>query len=160
MKKGQWQSTGDTIKFATNGDLLDGQHRLAALSRFTEPVEMFVAENVDPESFKVIDTGKSRSAGDVVSMTGMRNAITVAGTVRAILLFKQGRYYRANKKREARGVSNTDILSFIDKHPRIEEIVSYVASLGKSIQIHSYFWTMCDVLRSVSEKSNKGRYVF
>lgn len=57
MKKGQWQSTGDTIKFATNGDLLDGQHRLAALSRFTEPVEMFVAENVDPESFKVIDTG-------------------------------------------------------------------------------------------------------
>lgn len=129
MRKDQWLPTGDTIKFAINGDLLDGQHRLAAIAKHTEPVDVFVAENIEPEAFKVIDTGKSRSAGDVVRMTGMKNAYTVAGTVRAILLYKLGRYYSANKKKEAKGVSNTDILEFIDKHPRVGEIVVYVQNL-------------------------------
>lgn len=133
MKRGQWKITGDSIKFADNGDLLDGQHRLAALANHTEPVEMYVTRNLPPETFKVIDTGKSRSSGDVLHMNGVKNATTVAATVRGVLQFERGSYH-ASKNRMIKGISNTDMISFIGKHKEIVEIVEYCQSLYLSFR--------------------------
>lgn len=127
MRQNQWLPTGDPIKFSKKGNLLDGQHRLSAIVQYGHPVDMFVAEGLEDETFKVIDTGKSRSASDVVAMLGVKHATTMAGAVRAIIMFRRGSYYDP-KKRKA-GVSNSDILDFIHRHKQIQEQVVFVTSL-------------------------------
>lgn len=127
MKRGTWQFVGDSIRFDTNGDLADGQHRLLALIEYGRSLEMVVVRGLKPEAFHVIDTGKSRSAGDVISILGNANATTMAATTKTIIMFKQGRY--SNKDQIIRGVSNTEVVNFVKKHPALDEIVSYSMAL-------------------------------
>lgn len=129
MKAGQWQPTGDTIKFDIAGDLRDGQHRMEALVRYGKPLDMFVARGLEKSAFTVIDTGKSRSTGDVVSTMGLKNATTIAATVKMILMFRTGRYHDQGKSRLVKGVSNTDVINFIRRHNNLEELVTEMNGL-------------------------------
>jgi hypothetical protein len=134
MKKNQWQFVGDSIRFDWNGDLVDGQHRLVALQQYGEPLEFVVVEGLDPESAVVIDTGKSRSAGDAVSLMGVGYATTISAAVRTIILFKTGRYHDPAKAHVEAGVSNTDIVVFVKRHPGLEDTASYIQSLHKQFK--------------------------
>lgn len=64
MIRGKWQVTGETIKFDTDGRLIDGQHRLTAVVVSHRTVQMFVATGIPTEAMSVLDTGRTRSAGD------------------------------------------------------------------------------------------------
>lgn len=69
MKAGRWQSeTGECIKFAPDGVLIDGQHRLEAIIKANVSLVLTVAKNVDKEKATVLDTGKSRSIGDAMTI--------------------------------------------------------------------------------------------
>ena len=129
MKKEQWQFVGDSIRFDWNGDLIDGQHRLVALQQFGQPLDFVIVNGLDPESIVVIDTGKSRSAGDAVHMLGISYATTIAATARIVIQFKTGRFAQNTNRFEAKGVSNTEIIDFIKKHPGLEDMTSYVLGL-------------------------------
>lgn len=63
--------TGETIKFDPDGLLLDGQHRLTAIVRAGITLTLWVAFQVPREAFKVIDTGRRRSAGDTLYVEGV-----------------------------------------------------------------------------------------
>jgi len=127
MQKDQWQFSGDTIRFDWNDDLLDGQHRLLALIQYGEPIEFIIVEGLDPETVVVIDTGKTRSAGDAVSMLGVSYAATMAATVKTIIMFRNGRY--SDKEAAIKGVSNTEIVGFIKKHQGLEDMIAHVIGL-------------------------------
>ncbi len=130
MKKGQWQFVGDSIRFDWNGDLVDGQHRLVALQQYGQPLEFVIVDGLDPEATVVIDTGKVRSAGDAVQMLGVSYATTIAAAARIIIMFKAGRYSQGNDRFDgAKGISNTEIVTFIKKHPGMEDMTSYVLGL-------------------------------
>lgn len=125
MKSGQWKITGDPVKLSSDGALLDGQHRLLAIVAYGQPVEMFVAEGLEPESFEVIDTGKPRTAGDVLSVFGVEKAINVAAIVRFILLFKMDKKHASWFTRTV-SPSHSDVLDFVQKHPHMNEILDFV----------------------------------
>lgn len=129
MKAGQWQPTGDTIKFDVDGNLRDGQHRMEAVVLYGKPIDMFVARGLEKSAFTVIDTGKSRSTGDVVSTLGYKNATTMAATVRMIIMFRSGRYHDERKSRLVKGVSNTDVVNFIRRHNNLDELVTEMNGL-------------------------------
>jgi hypothetical protein len=130
MKRGLWQFVGDSIRFAWNGDLVDGQHRLIALTQYGEPLEFIIVENLDPESIVVIDTGKVRSAGDAVHMLGVSYATTMAAAVRTIIGFRANRFSDGNSRYDgSKGISNTEIVNFIKKHPGLEDMTAYVLGL-------------------------------
>jgi hypothetical protein len=112
MQAGNWISTGDPIKFNFDGDLLDGQHRLTAITRLGKPVELFIAENIPQEAFKVIDTGKMRSAGDALGILGHKSAYTLASVARTVISIKAGRYNTQGGSRK--GCSISDIVKFVD----------------------------------------------
>ncbi|MCB5908606.1 hypothetical protein [Streptomyces pinistramenti] len=71
-----------------DGKLLDGQHRLLAIIRAEVPVEMFVFEDVPPETFTVLDTGKRRSGGDVLTLAGEKDTMLLAATIRHVHLLR------------------------------------------------------------------------
>lgn len=69
MERGTFRpDNGDSIRIDTDGNILDGQHRLAAIVRAGKPVTMLVAKGVDRETFATIDTGKRRTVQDIVGI--------------------------------------------------------------------------------------------
>jgi hypothetical protein len=134
MVDGNWLLTADTIKIGKNGRLLDGQHRLRALLKYGKPLDMFVAEGLDNKVFTVLDTGKNRTAGDVLSMTGYKSANNLASSIRAILLFKAGAYSMASGGRGRGGVTNKLVLEYAEKHPELHEVVNYIWGIYKQFR--------------------------
>lgn len=64
-----WKATmSSPISVDTNGNLIDGQHRLTAIVRAGKAVPCYVVYGCDPMSKKFIDTGKSRTVKDVITM--------------------------------------------------------------------------------------------
>lgn len=56
------------IAFDTDGNLINGQHRLAAIVKSGVTLTMWVSTNNDPDSFAVIDGGMNRRASDLLSV--------------------------------------------------------------------------------------------
>lgn len=62
LKEGQWKFISDTISFASDGTLTNGQHRLTACANVGKPIDVIVAFGVEKSS--AIDTGAKRSFSD------------------------------------------------------------------------------------------------
>lgn len=84
MKRKAWRLTGQGIILASDGSLLDGQHRLEAVIRSGETVEMFVVEGVDPACFGTIDVGYTRKPAHYLGMQGERNTTQLAALLRLV----------------------------------------------------------------------------
>lgn len=82
MSAGRWAMTGDPIRFAPDGRLLDGQHRLMAVVKSQVAVEMVVIRGLDPSSQIVMDIGPSRTGGDALKLTGHRSVNQLASVAK------------------------------------------------------------------------------
>lgn len=69
MLRGEWVLTAQGISFDTDGRLIDGQHRLMAVIESKMVIEMMVFTEVDPEAFKVMDRGTTRTLSDVTRLS-------------------------------------------------------------------------------------------
>lgn len=85
MAAGRWRATHQGVAVATDGTLLDGQHRLNAVLLADMTVPMLVTRGLAPESIDAIDTGETRRPHDVMAIadgvslsTVQRSAVTVA----------------------------------------------------------------------------------
>lgn len=82
MKQGTWRFNGDTIRFDKDGELIDGQHRLAALVEFGKPLPMIVVKGFDKETIKTIDQEiKPRNLADLFKMNGVKDAVAVSAII-------------------------------------------------------------------------------
>lgn len=63
MAAGKWIITHQGIAYSAEGVLLDGQHRLFAITQADVPITMMVSYNVSEASLGVIDIGKARTVG-------------------------------------------------------------------------------------------------
>ena len=109
IEKGKWRKTGQGISVAKNGRLLDGQTRLNAVVQSGISTTMVVAWNCDEDSFSVFDTGRARSATDVLKIAGCeqhQNMIS-AGLRLAIPLIENPEAYFAISQ----GITNEEILN-------------------------------------------------
>lgn len=91
MVEGNWIYQGDPIRFAC-GKLLDGQTRLNALVLAGCTLPMLVMCGLDPRTQSNMDTGRSRSAQDSVSIEGLSSwdARCVSGAIHMIINHEQG----------------------------------------------------------------------
>lgn len=121
IRRGEWQLTGDSIKLDEHGVVRDGQHRLRAIVEAGMPITSLVVRNVPAPAFNVIDTGKPRTPGDVLSMYGIKSVYATAACARGVLLIeKYGRYSVSSREAEE-SVSNAAILEYVQAHPDIIE---------------------------------------
>lgn len=87
IKRGEWQLSHQGIAFACGGRLLDGQHRLHAITLAGIAVPMLVSLDADPAMFEVVDNGGvQRTNGDILRMP---NATVAVGSL-ALRLHQQG----------------------------------------------------------------------
>jgi hypothetical protein len=93
MKAGRWNSeTGETIKFDTDGVLIDGQNRLEAVILADTAVGFDVAYDVPSSAMVVIDSGAARTFGDVLTISGSPERFRVASVVRWVIGWDVGNY--------------------------------------------------------------------
>jgi len=82
MRAGRWiTNTSDAIMIGSNGILLNGQHRLAAVVEAGRSVDMLVEFGADPSSVPAIDRGKGRSALDSYLMSSGKSKTRFWGGV-------------------------------------------------------------------------------
>lgn len=93
MLAGRWKATGDTIKVAPSGRLLDGQQRLMAFVKAAEERPNFrmkfaIALDVPEDSFDVMDQGRKRTGAQILDMMGIKNAANVNSASKIYLMYK------------------------------------------------------------------------
>lgn len=89
MRKGLWRPSHQGIAFDEEGNLLDGQHRLAAIVESGVAVTLTVAIGVPSSSLTVLDVGRKRTVADMLAIEGLKNPNVLASIARLGLLYDQ-----------------------------------------------------------------------
>lgn len=99
MRANRWKLTGEAIKFNTHGELIDGQHRLRAVIESGVSIRCEVQRNVPDDAFMELDTGATRSPGDLLKIAGHKYTANVAAVIRhltSIYEIEAGKYGAAS----------------------------------------------------------------
>jgi hypothetical protein len=101
MLAGNWVLIHAGIALDTNGDLLDGQHRLAALVLAGEvkpdiEVPLAITYDLEPEVALKIDVGKPKTLADILSMNGVIDVNHMGALCRLIAFYRQSTRFIEN----------------------------------------------------------------
>lgn len=111
MKQGKWRLTGQGISIADDGTLIDGQHRLLAVIAANVTVDFLIISDLDyDEIFTVYDTGRKRTAGNVLGAKGIKNYNNIAAAVSKYIVMKMGKVASRDNIRRGNNITNQDIL--------------------------------------------------
>lgn len=120
-----WIANGETIILASNGRILDGQHRLWAAFNHEATFKTWVLKDMpDTEAvMRSINQGRPRSAGDVIGISGGVNGTKTAAAARLVLAYREG------SMKVKHTFTRTQILDFVSAHERIAESVNVVGAM-------------------------------
>jgi hypothetical protein len=91
MKEGGWfEASGETIKICQSGEILDGQHRLLAISKANVSLNFLVCFDVKKEAMPFIDTGKPRNAADIFHIEKITNGNIIPSIIRLYYTISKG----------------------------------------------------------------------
>lgn len=119
MKSGNWALNGEAVKFAVDGILLDGQHRLHAIVAAGVPVQILVVSGLANDTQTTMDSGVKRTTGDAFGLEGMKNAQILAATLKKIWMWQQGDHrFAANNY-----PTTAECAELLARHPEIHHSV-------------------------------------
>ena len=138
---GKWLLNGETIKVASDGTLLDGQHRLMACAQTGVPMPSLFIDNVPKETMHTIDTGKNRNGVDVISMflgKDQKYSSKISSTAKFIMMFDKGAFGQINTGDKDTNPDNADYIAFVKKTegfvPFVEEKIRLYAKGDKLVE--------------------------
>lgn len=116
LEQDDWPFTGDAIRIAEDGTLLDGQHRLFAIERSGKSMECLVVSGLDNKTQMYMDSGRKRQSSDYLTLHGVGNATFLSAAARMLMLWESWR-------EQGRTISPTNI-----------EVTEYVLSNIDALQ--------------------------
>ncbi len=128
----RWRENySEPVVFSSEGDLIDGQHRLNAIMQAGVPVRMAVMRGVDPDDIFIINTGKTRSAGDALTMDNVKSAKVIVSIIKYYQGLKIGRRMQAKADRSrSLGLTNKEIC---DEYHNNETLYENVKDFALSV---------------------------
>ena len=115
MKQGRWiYDNGDTISIS-NGNIIDGQHRLAACVESEIPFQVYVVTNVDKNTFTHKDIGKTRTGSDSLAVMGYSNCTKLAAAARIVNQYETGKRLGTSGR-----ISNEGVLLTVERNPELD----------------------------------------
>jgi hypothetical protein len=95
MTNGEWDLNGSTIRFASSGRLLDGQHRLLACVESGCAFTTLVVYGLSEESFATIDQSiRPRKIADVLSIESGASMTNVSAALKVLYQMRKTRDVR------------------------------------------------------------------
>lgn len=130
MREGRWALTHQGPAFDTSNQLLDGQHRLAAIVIADVTVPMYVTFGADPDTFVVIDINYKRQPGHLLSHPYAKQKAAAARFLTTL-----PRFSYANK------LHNRDVVRIVSEHPQIENAARIATVIYGATRISSALHT-------------------
>lgn len=130
MAAGRWRLSGEGVKFAASGRLLDGQHRLHAVVRAEVPVSMLVVRGLAEDTQLVMDSGAGRTASDALRLRGETAYSNLAAAARLAIQYEAGRLTGNGDK-----VTHTEIIDFIEANQDLRYSVELAGSWRHGIDV-------------------------
>lgn len=122
MISGEWELNGEAIKIAQNGRILDGQHRLMAAADNNLSFTTLVVYGLKDETQATMDSGKSRSASDVLRINGYTNSKQIAAIATALIRKERWNLRAAVTGGRSYPVTTKQVLDKVENEPSIIEL--------------------------------------
>lgn len=122
MARGNWELNGESIKFDSEGRLVDGHHRLQACIEAGRQFHTIVVRGV--QSCTNIDNGRKRSDGNYLAHAGFTDSNALAAATRVYLTIKNhgGMVAKGSKPTRA------EIVAAAQGFPHIRECLGLATS--------------------------------
>jgi len=114
------------IYISATGKLLDGQHRLTALTHTDRTIQFLVAYGLPDSAFVYFDQNRPRSLRDALQTNGVANAEKVATATKLLYQLIVG---KLNAPR------NEVAVRMVGDYPRFEEAVTFAQSISDNTHI-------------------------
>lgn len=92
MELGYWIFCGQVVGVDKSGNLINLQHTLNALISSGTTQKFICISGIDDRAIDVMDTGKARTAADVLQMNGIKNAVNLAAVIKRVINFESKSY--------------------------------------------------------------------
>jgi hypothetical protein len=127
INNGSWkENTGESIKISNKGFLIDGQHRLTAISKTDKFINFLVVYDLEESIFDVLDSGRVRGATDVFALEGVKNYVGTSSIIRSYLSFKNGSYYDSTATANIK-FTNASLLTEYKKNPLFYDNITLIS---------------------------------
>jgi hypothetical protein len=128
MAAGEFPFIADPVRFDHDGNLIDGQHRLAAVVGSGQPQQFVIVRNLDPETQKYMDAGRKRTATDQLRIEGMPSPSVAASIGRFVMHWQAGDVPGFNTK-----FSTAEVVDFVESNlDRIEAASAHARGLYRA----------------------------
>jgi len=142
MLAGNWVEDGQSIKFSSGGTLLDGQHRLTAITQSGITVRMLVVSNLPETTQDTMDTGAKRALGDALKLRGEAHSVALAAALLRVHMWKQG--YRKNLKSAGNAhPTHRQLLEVLEQHPELRRSVEIADRARKAARVSGGTASLC-----------------
>jgi hypothetical protein len=129
MAAGRWQLTGEALKFAPDGQLLDGQNRLHAVVASGATIRSWVMWNVPATAQDVMDSGAARSASDALAMQGIRNAKRVTAAARIAMAREAGTSITGSR------FTHSEVQDWVMNNLELTDVPDLLGSRGRNLPV-------------------------
>ncbi|MDG4796195.1 hypothetical protein [Micromonospora sp. WMMD1082] len=148
MAAGAWELNGEAIKFAVDGTLLDGQHRLHAIVKAASTVPALVIRGLPRETQTTMDTGAKRTSGDALALLGENHAKTLASVARRVTMWD--RYDRKDYATQGSIATNAELITTIERYPDMRASAEFADQYRKTISLAAAplgfcHWALCGI---------------
>jgi hypothetical protein len=124
IRAGQWRCNGESLVLTEHMQVIDGQHRLAAIRDAGVTVRCLVVVGADPQAMSTIDTGRARSVSDTLATYGLKSTKTLAGVCAWLYRFETNRMCQGHVR-----LPNGDVLAFVEQHKGLESALPWAKRL-------------------------------
>lgn len=124
-----WRFNGEPIILNEKGQLLDGQHRLSAVSQSGVPIVTLVLTGVPDDVFHTLNTGTSRNISDVLQVAGESHTSQLAAAIRSVIGYRKVLEVGVDKtswQTQRDSVPNGIALDFLEAEPGIRDTAEYL----------------------------------
>jgi len=133
IESGQWADSNDCVCVDTEGVLINGYHRMNAIIKTDSPVWMTIKRGMERATFQSMDTGKKRTASDVLTIEGVSNSALVARALKLLYMYEEhGNLFFGRKGNgEIDLVTNAHVLHLLSENPEIVECTKFIKGLNQ-----------------------------
>lgn len=139
MVSGRWEFNGESIKVATDGQVIDGQHRLNAIVRSGVTVPLLIIRGLPAKAQETIDTGAKRSLADSLHMRGESYPTSLGAITRRAILWDAGAKTNVGSVKQSDGrrftPSESECRDYLTSHPLLRQAAEIATRSSKYVNL-------------------------
>lgn len=156
MSNGTFVYNGDNIRFAADGTLLDGQHRLAAIVKSGISLDLGIVWNLPNSTQDTMDDGRKRTMANVLELSGEGyKAKTTASILRRAVMLERGNLHNNNFAPTKR-----EMQAYLEAHPEVKDSAAMAEHVRNGHGVRCAASTLGLAHYMFSQKSRKDANLF